>query len=300
MSAGPLLAALLARALPGLALRDLTLPVGALLPWLPGARCGVADPAGLEREERALLAGLRQQGRPLLGLDPAADAAPDSAWDGARDRLAATVLAAPVPGAGLTLVAGGLGEATQPRGLARILILVGREDAPERHDLLLPEPRLEEVFGRLRAAAAAMAGPGWQQGGRVLAAGQASLLLLAPPPGHVPDLLLAAATLPHDLPDDGSGAAGGAPGLPLAGVRQLRLLLGALPPLRWRLRLVFDGAPPGQAALFLDGLRLVARAAPDGLVADIAPPPGRALVLGLAWRDGAPPGLRLARLEARP
>ena len=299
MSAGPLLAALLARALPGLVLRDLTLPLGALLPWLPGVRAGIADPAALDPEERALLARLRQQGRPLLGLDPATDAAPDPAWDGARDRLAVTTIAAPVPGAGLTLVAGGLGEAPPPEGLARILILAGREDAPERHDLLLPEPRMDEVFGRLRAAAAAMAGPGWQQGGRSLSPGQASLLLLAPPPGHVPDLLLAAAALPHDLPA-GIAAADEAPGLPLEGVRQLRLLLGALPPLRWRLRLAFDGVAPGEAALFLDGLRLPVRPAPDGIVADLVPPSGRAAILGLAWREGAPPGLRLATVEARP
>ncbi|WP_043363623.1 hypothetical protein [Belnapia sp. F-4-1] len=294
MSAAPLLAALFARALPGLAARDLGLPLGALLPWLPGTRAGIADAAALDPMERALLARFRQQGLPLLGLDPVADAAPDPAWEPARDRLAWTPSGAPVPGASLTLVAGGTGEAPPAEGLARILLLAGRDDAPERHDLLLPEPRLAETYECLRAAAS-LAGPGWQQGGRHLAPQQASLLLLVPRPGHVLDLLVPAAVLPHDLP-----APGGSEGLPLEGVRQLRLLPGALPPLRWRLRLDFAGAEPGPAAVFLDGLRIPARSVPGGLVASIDPPADRAPVLGLAWRDGAPPGLRLVTLEARP
>ncbi|SDC51044.1 hypothetical protein [Belnapia rosea] len=295
MSAAPLLAALLGRALPGLAARDLGLPLGALLPWLPGCRAGLAEAEALPPEERALLAGLRQSGQPLLGLDPAADAAADPAWDGAAERLAWSPLPDAVPGATITLVAGGMGEAALPEGLGRILLVAGREDAPERHDLLVPEPRLSALFERLCQAAAALAGPGWRQGGRALSPRQASLLLLAPPPGHVPDLLLAAAALPHDLPGPG-----GAEGLPLGGVRQMRLLLGALPALRWRLRLGFAGAEPGAAALFLDGLRHPVRLGSGGLVASIEPVPGRALVLGLAWREGAPPGLRLVTLEARP
>jgi hypothetical protein len=295
MSAAPLLAALLARALPGLAVRDLGLPLGALMPWLPGSRAGIADAAALDPAERALLARFRQQGRPLLGLDPIADAEPDPAWEAARDRVASTPCAASVPGASLTLVAGGTGEAPLPEGMGRVMLVAGREDAPERHDLLLPEARLAEAFDRLRAAAAALAGPGWQQGGRSLTPRQASLLLLVPRPGHVPDLLLPAAALPHDL-----ATPGGPEGLPLEGVRQLRLLPGALPPLRWRLRLAFTGAEPGGAALFLDGLRIPARPVPGGLVASIDPPAGHAPVLGLAWREGAPPGLRLTALEARP
>jgi hypothetical protein len=295
MSAAPLLAALLARALPGLAARDLGLPLGALLPWLPGIRAGIADAAALDPAERALLARFRQQGRMLLGLDPVADAAPDLAWDAARDRFAWTSLAAPVPDATLTLIAGGTGEAALPEGIGRIMLVAGRDDAPERHDLLLPEGRLAGILDRLRAAAAALAGPGWQQGGRSLSPRQASLLLLVPRPGHVPDLLLPAAALPHDLPEPG-----GPEGLPLEGVRQMRLLPGALPPMRWRLRLNFAGAEPGPAALFLDGLRLPVRSVPGGLVASIDPPADRAPVLGLAWREGAPPGLCLTALEARP
>ena len=168
MSAAPLLAALLARALPGLVARDLGLPLGALLPWLPGTRAGIADAAALDPAERALLGRFRQQGRPLLGLDPVADAEPDPAWEAARDRVAWTPVAAPVPGASLTLVVGGAGEAPLPEGLGRILFVVGREDAPERLDLLLSELRLAEVFDRLSAAAASLAGPGWQLGGRRL------------------------------------------------------------------------------------------------------------------------------------
>ncbi|MBL6077251.1 hypothetical protein JMJ56_04475 [Belnapia sp. T18] len=295
MSAAPLLAALFARALPGLAARDLGLPLGALLPWLPGTRAGVADAMALDPAERALLARFRQQGLPLLGLDPVAEAEPDPAWEEARDRLAWTPSGSPMPGASLTLVAGGTGQAPLADGLARILLLAGCDDAPERHDLLLPEPRLAEIYECLRAAAASLAGPGWQQGGRSLTPRQASLLLLVPRPGHVPDLLLPSAALPHDLP-----APGGPAGLPLEGVRQLRLLPGALPPLRWRLRLNFAGAEPGPTALFLDGLRIPVRPVPGGLVASIDPPADRAPVLGLAWRDGAPPGLRLMALEARP
>ena len=295
MSAAPLLAALLARALPGLVARDLGLPLGALLPWLPGTRAGIADAAALDPAERALLGRFRQQGRPLLGLDPVADAEPDPAWEAARDRVAWTPVAAPVPGASLTLVVGGAGEAPLPEGLGRILFVVGREDAPERLDLLLSELRLAEVFDRLGAAAASLAGPGWQLGGRRLSARHASLLLLAPPPGHIPDLLLPAAAMPHDLAE-----LGGPEGLPLGGVRQLRRLPGALLPRRWRLRLGFTGAEPGPAGLFLDGLRVPARAVPGGLVASIETPAGRAPVLGLAWRDGAPPGLRLVTLEGWP
>jgi hypothetical protein len=295
MSAAPLLAALLVRAMPGLAARDLGLPLGALLPWLPGARAGIADAAALDPAERALFGRFRQHGRGLLGLDPVADAEPDPASEAARDRLAWMSLAAPVPGATVTLVAGGTGEAPLPEGFGRIILVAGRDDAPERNDMLLPEARLGDTLDRLCAAAAALAGPGWRPGGRSLSRREASLSLLVPRPGHVPDLLLPAAALPHDL-----AVAGGPEGLPLDGTRQVRLLIGSLPPRRWRLSLRFTGAEPGPAALFLDGLRIPARPVPGGLVAGIDPPVRHAPVLGLAWRDGAPPGLRLVTLEARP
>ena len=168
----------------------------------------------------------------------------------------------------------------------------------ERHDLLLPESRLAEVFDRLRAAAADLAGPGWQLGGRLVSPQLASLGALAPDPGcHLPELALPAAGLPHDLP--GAGLPGGG-GLPLAGAARVRVLLGALPARPWHLRLGFDGAEPGAVAFFLDGLRQPARLEQGGwLAADMTPHAGRAVVLGLAWPGGAPAGLRLAKVEAR-
>ena len=76
---------------------------------------------------------------------------------------------------------------------------------------------------------------------------------------------------------------------------------GRLPAQAWRLRLGFAGAGPGQVALFMNGLRQPARLERGGwLTATIDPPTGCAVVLGLAWPDGAPDGLRLAMLEARP
>ena len=297
MSAAPLLAALLAGAFPGLAARDLGLPAGRLLPWLPGVRAGMADAAALPAPERALLARFRQGGRPLLGFDLIADGMPDAAWDVAAERLVWRDAPAAADDPGFTLLHGGLGEAPLPAGLARIMLLVGSTVQAEAHDLLLPEARLAEVVERLRGAAAGLAGPGWRVGGRVVSPHLASFGALASGSGGFEArLALPAAGLPHDHPGAASTDA-----LALDGAARVRLLLGALPAQAWRLRLGFAGAGPGQVALFMNGLRQPARLERGGwLTATINPPAGCAVVLGLAWPGGAPDGLRLAMLEARP
>lgn len=294
MSAAPFLAALLARAFPGLAARDLGLPHARLLPWLPGTRVGLAAPvlvAPIPAGEAALLARFRQAGQPLPGLDPWAAAVADPAWDAAAERLAWRDSPGPADDATLTLLHGGLGGGlgampTSP-GQARIMLLVGRSAAPEQHALLLAEARLAEVFERLRDAAAGLAGPGWQLGGRLVSPRLASLGALSPE-GVVTRMAIPAAGLPRDVAE-------------LGGARQARLLLGTLPPRPWQLRLGFAGAAPGPLAVFLDGRRHPA-SLDDGLddvtlTLRLAAPPAQALVLGLAWPGAAPAGLRLGMLE---
>ena len=124
MSAAPFLAAWIARAFPGLAARDLGLPAGHLLPWLPGVRAGLAD-AAMPAAEHALLARFRQGGRTLLGLDPIADSMPDPAWEAAPERLAWRETPGAAGDASLTLLHGGLGAAPVPAGMARIMLLAG-------------------------------------------------------------------------------------------------------------------------------------------------------------------------------
>jgi hypothetical protein len=297
MSAAPLLAALFARGFPGLAVRDLGLPAGRLLPWLPGVRAGVADAAALPAAERALLARFRQRGRPLLGLDPVVDAAPDAAWDAAADRLACQGACGASHDATLTLLHGGLREAPLPPGLSRIMLLVGSPAQAEPHDLLVPEARLAETLERLRDAAAGLAGEGWRIGGRLVSPRLASLGVLAP--GFGGHASLPAEGLPHDLPAAVRRSGVDRGGIDLGGIGRLRLLLGALPAGPWRLRLGFGGAEPGAVALFVDGGRQPVRVERDGwLAATIESGHDRALVLGLAWPvGGAPDGLHLATVE---
>ncbi|MBL6456855.1 hypothetical protein JMJ55_16070 [Belnapia sp. T6] len=281
MSALPLLAALLAEALPGLTLRDWSLPAGDLLPWLPSVRAGIADPAALEPGERALLAGFRQRGEPLLGLDPIADAAADPAWE-AAERLVWG--AEGEPGA-LVLLRGRAGPL--PEEIARIKLILGVRTAPESFELLLPAARLPALFERLRASAHSLAGPGWEAGGRALTPRLASLGLLAPIGAPLPVGRPDPVGLPQDLPEPAV----------LGGQARARLLLGALPA-GTRLRLRFAGAEPGPVALLLDGLRQPTTAEAGGwLAARTASGSGQAAVLGLAWPGNAPAGLRLASIE---
>ncbi|MFC7688939.1 glycosyltransferase [Paeniroseomonas aquatica] len=122
----------------------------------------------------------------------------------------------------------------------------------------------------------------------------ASLGALAPE-GAVRRMAVPAAGLPSDLADPAT----------LGGTRQARLLLGALPPQPWQLRLGFAGAAPGPLAFFLDGRRHPAgltQATTSGeaggtLSVRLAAPTGQAQVLGLAWPGAAPAGLRLTLLE---
>ena len=228
----------------------------------------------------------RQAGRPLLGLDPL-NAEPDPAWDAAPERL--VWLEAPGEGADatLTLIHGGLGATPAPAGQAQIMLLLGSQATLERHALLLAEVRLPEVLDRLRSAAEALAGLGWQLGGRMVSPRLASLVVQAPTEIAASGTL-DAGSLPNDLATSGT----------LAGVVRLRLLLGLLPPRRWQFRLGFTGAPPGPVVCLLDGRRQPARLDPAGhLTTAFAAEGGRASVLGLAWPDGAPAGLQLGRLE---
>ncbi|RYJ03633.1 MAG: hypothetical protein EON47_03390 [Acetobacteraceae bacterium] len=281
----PFLARLLTHAFPGLVSRDLGLPAGRLLPWLPGVRAGLSGP--LDLGEAALLGCFRQTGRPLLGLDPLADACPDPAWNAAPERLAWREAPGDGGDATLTLIHGGLGATPVPAGQAQLMLLLGNTTALERHALLLPQVRLAEVLDRLGVAAAALAGPGWQLGGRLVSPRLASLVAQSPN-GTAASVVLDAGSMPNDLAP---------PGL-LAGVPRLRLLLGALPPRHWQLRLGFTGAASGPVAFFVDGRRQPTRLDRDGrLAAEFTTADGQAVILGLAWPDGAPAGLQLGRLD---
>lgn len=292
MSSGsPLLAALLRAALPGLRALDLGPPM--LFPWLPDALCGV-DAGALPAPEAALLRRFRHpDGRPLVGFDPAADAAllagAPAAWGDAPERLvrfAATPPPSGLPADALLLLPT---DAYPPSGppRARILLLLGAGEAVERHDLLVPPARLDAIHAALRRAAEALAG-GAAQGGRWLARalsiadGMASVALL-PEEGqtHRPPLSIPAAALIHDAP-----APTGRDGLELPGTGRVRLLLGAPP--AGGLRAVLRGEGTQRAALFGDGRRLHAavvehRSGETILEAERWPPGGAGVpVLGVA------------------
>lgn len=320
-SAAPLLAVLLAQALPGVRALDLGLPAAGLFPWLPGAFCGVADAAALPAAERALLGHFRQTGgtRPLFGFDPATDAAllagAPAAWGEAAERLIRLPAANPALLAGfadcappepLFLLPGEAGE--QPEmARGRIILLLGSAAQVERHDLLVPPDRTAALFEALRAAGGALAeaaGGRWQVGGRLISPRMASLAVLAEAPaGFAPPLSIPAEALVHDLP------AQSADGRLASGVAtRLRLLLGALPPRPWRLRIALCADTLGLAApvLFLDGMRHPARIRPGPagtawLEAAIHPGGDRALVLGLALPpEAGPGGFALTRIELLP
>ena len=287
MSAAPFLAALLARAFPGLAARDLGLPPGRLLPWLPGTRGGPSRPAGAAAKPRCWPASARPGDRcsdwtrwPMPAADPAWDAAPERlAW---RER----------PGRGRGRDADAAArrprrDAGAPAGQARIMLLLGRND---RAGTACPAAGRSPAGRGLRPAAraaAGLAGTGWQVGGRLVSPRLASLGALAPE-GAVRRMAVPAAGLPRTWRDPAT----------LGGIRQARLLLGALPPQPWQLRLGFAGAAPGPVAFFLDGRRH-----PAGLTqATTSGEAGGTLSVRLAAADrpGAGARPRLARRRHPP
>ena len=299
MTAAPLLAAL-----PGLRALDLGLPEPALFPWLPVTSCGVADAEALPPAEAALLRRFRHaDGRPLVGFDRAADAAllagASVAWDDAPERL---IRFAAAPPRGLSadtlLLVPPDAEVAAGAPKARLLLLLGAGDTVERHDLLVPPPRLDAIHAALRGAAEALAGAAggrWSARSLAVAADMASVALL-PDDAQAfrPPLSILAEALVHDLP-----TRAGPDGLDLSDVRQVRLLLGTAPA---RLRVFVRGDASG-AALFGDGRRLPATLAehPTGescLEAGPWPPGTGAAVLGLAAPASA--RLVLTRLELLP
>lgn len=298
LATAPLLAPLLRRALPGLAVLDLALAEGGLYPWLAEAMPGAGDPARLPEAERALLAGFRlgPEAVPLAGFDPARDAAllagAPEAWGGAAHRMVVPGGGSPSAfGAGPWLEAGMmvLAASAAPPLAERVMLILGLGATVERLDLLLPEGRLGALLPLLGAAAEAMAsegGAGWETGLRSVSPRLAALTLFAPA-GAAPPTVLEEARLLLDRAE--------AP-------RRLRLLLGALPPVPLRLRLRLAGlrAPP---AFLVDGLRQAPAACvagPDGgmrLDAVLRPSGGGPTVIGLGDTSAAGAGLRVLRAE---
>lgn len=307
-AAAPLLAALLRAALPGLRALDLALPAPPVLfPWLPGTLCGVADAEELPPAEADLLRRfLHPDGRPLVGLDRATDSAlfadAPAAWGDSPERLirfAAAPLLSSLTAGALLLAPPGAGDAAAgPR--ARVLLLLGAGRMVERHDLLVPPPRLEAVHAALRDAAEAFAGTAagggrWLARSLAISADMASVALL-PEDAQTfgPSLSIPAAALVHDSP-----IRAGPGGLELSDARQVRVLLGAAPT---RLRVFARGDVSG-AALFGDGRRLSATATehPTGETCLEAERPrfgAGAAVLGVAVP--APARAVLTRLELAP
>lgn len=324
----PLLAPLLRRALPGLAVLDLALAEGGLYPWLAEALPGAGDPARLPEAERTLLAGFRRGladgpptdlGRgpedtplagfarspwdaPLAGFDPPRDAAllagAPEAWGGAAHRLVVPGGGSPSAfGAGPWLEAGMmvLAPAAAPPLAGRVMLVLGLGGVVERLDLMLPEGRLDALLPLLDAAAEAMAAKGggaaagWERGVRAVSPRLAALTLFAPA-GAAPPAVLEAGQLLLDLAE--------AP-------RRLRLLLGVLPPGPHRLRLQLAGlrAPP---AFLVDGLRQAPAACvaePDGgmrLEAVLRPGGDLPTVIGLGDTSAAGAGMRVLRAEIGP
>ncbi|MCB4823655.1 hypothetical protein [Roseicella aerolata] len=314
MSAAPVLACLLREALPEAAVLDLGQPAWPVLPWWPGARCGLADAAALAPAEAALLRRFHQgpAGLPVLGLAGTADddvpVVTDRPMLLVLDRLPPPALT-PWLEAGAMILRRGRTEGMPPlpgpeRG--RIMLLGGSAARIERWDLLVPPEAVAPLFDRLHAAAhhlaASLGGSaGWQVGGRVASPSLASLGMLVMGPERVPPLAVPADALLHDLPEPASGAA-----LPLGAARRVRLLLGGLPARPAWLRLRLRGADPARPpALFLDGGWLdQAQCRMEGetcvLEAPVRPRPDQTSIVGLALPEGAPPGLILLGLEVGP
>lgn len=301
----PLLAALLGRALPGLAVLDLAaVAEGGLYPWLPRAMVGAGDPAALPPALAALLPGLARAGGtlPLAGYDPAFDAAlaagAPEAWGGAEHRLVVPGSGgASAFGAGPWLAAGMmvLARDAAPPTAERVMLVLGAAGRVERADLMLPDGGLPAVLPPLSAAARAMAAEapcaGWEVGLRTVSARLAALTLFAPAPLPAGPVVLEREALV--IGEDPAR-------------RRLRLMLGVLPAgLALSLRIDLEGGVKAPPALFLDGARHAARAEADArggmrLAARIVPAgAGAPTVLGLAgFEEGAVP--RVARLELGP
>lgn len=318
--AASMLAAPLRLALPGAALLDVGAPFGRLFPWWPGALCGVADAASLPTAERDLLQRFHQRGLgatwPILGLDPAADAAllASAGWI-AADRLVCEAAGHPglrsrwaSPDA-LVLRPAGSARAT-PEATAsdpdtgRIVLLIGGAARVEAWGLLLPGERTGTLFTAIRTAAEALAAAqtGWQPGGHLISPRLATIALLRHVDAPSPPFRMLPDALPHDLPvpitkgvaAEESPSVGGLATGPAA---RVRLLLGLLPPTPMRLRLRFRGGTP--RAVLVDGMRRLAESGggPDGAVqweVPIHPAAGRASVFGLALPEG---GLTIADLD---
>ncbi|TCZ66881.1 hypothetical protein [Roseicella aquatilis] len=318
MSGAVVVARLLRAALPAAPLLDLGWPGWGFAPHWPGARLGLPDPDALPPGEAALLGRFRQGtgARPILGLDPVADAELLAGAAGALGSAEAPLLVldgappaglAPLLEGGAMLLRRSRTEAAAPPGVprGRIMLLGGSLAQVERWDLLLPPDLVAPVFGRMQAAAQELAGAqggsaAWQVGGRVARPDLASLGMLATGEAPVLPVALSAVELAHDLPGPP-----GADGLALGRTTRLRLLLGALPMRGARLRLRLRGADPARApTLFLDGeaqaTHLVAEAAGQVAEAVIRPRRDAAQVVGLALPPGAPPGLAVTGLEVLP
>lgn len=286
MSAAPFLAALLAHALPGLRAIDTT---GRFLAFLPGARALLPPPP--DPAEAELLAAFA----PAPAARAALLAGAAEAWGPGPRLLLLPAGAAPPPWARV-IAEGALrlhpGPVPAAEAEGRILLLTETPTGLERHTLLAPAGQLPGLLDRLAEAAAALAPPGARIAGRRVGPALASLGLLGVA-GFVPRFCHPAGALPQTGPNP------------------LRLLLGCLPPRRWRLELTLDGTAAGPPALFLDGLShpAVCSPAPGGarLVAEVTPAGPGPLVLGLAWPappsgppsglpSGPPSGPRLARI----
>lgn len=307
MTAAPLLAALLRAALPGLRALDLGLPEPLLFPWLPGTLCGVADAATLPPAEAALLRRFRHpDGRPLVGLDRTADAAlfaaAPEAWHEAEERLircGAAVPRHPLPADALLLVPP---DAAHVSGAptSRMPLLLGAGGTVERHDLLVPQPRLHAIhtaFARAAEALAEASDGRWLARSPAVSAEIASVSLL-PENGQTcaPALSLPADALVHDRPASRAGPDGLDLSVP---PHRVRVLLGSVPA---RLRITLRGDASG-AALFGDGARLPIRKAegPEGetcLEAEAWPRSAGVAVLGVALPR--PARAVLARLDLLP
>ncbi len=305
-AAAPLLAALLRAALPGLRALDLGLPAPPLLyPWLPGTLCGAANAETLPPAEAELLSSFRHpDGRPLAGFDAAADAAllsgAPAAWDDAPERLIRLGAAPPrgLPADALLLVPADAEDAAgAPR--ARILLLLGAGGTVERHDLLVPPPRLGAIHAALAGAAETFAGASgrgrWLARALAVSAEMASVAVLPEDAqNHRPTLSIPAAALVHDLP-----APAGPDGLDLSGRGRARLLFGTAPA---RLRAFLRGEEASSAVLFADGQRLPATLAehPTGEIRLEAEPRAAACAAVLGIAVPAPARATLTRLELVP